>query len=101
VVLQVFREAALGRSQARLEAELDDLDPSWVSESIESLEHAGVIVVKRRAIYPSGPLRRLAALEMVCSERPDSSDHSERRASSVPAASSGRGRRGATGRGGS
>jgi hypothetical protein len=65
VVLQVFREAALGYPRARLEADLDDLDPGWVAESIESLAHAGVVVVKRRAIHPTEPLRRLTALGMI------------------------------------
>lgn len=65
VVLQIFREAVLGYPRTRLDADLDDLDPAWVSESIESLQHAGVVVVKRAAIHPSEPLRRLTALDVI------------------------------------
>jgi|HubBroStandDraft_6_1064221.scaffolds.fasta_scaffold933315_2 hypothetical protein len=65
VVQQVFREAR-GYPRARLERDLDDLDPVWVAESIASLEQAGVVVVvKRTRIHRSRVLRRLAELDLI------------------------------------
>jgi|GEM_PF-5568180 hypothetical protein len=65
VVEQVFR-APDGYPRRRLDALLDDLDPKWISDSIESLQQAGLIVVKQARIYPSQELRRLAALDIIC-----------------------------------
>ncbi len=65
ILLQVFREGQHGYPRARLDADLDDLDPSWVSESIDSLQKAGVIVVEQARIWPSAQLRRLVALDAV------------------------------------
>ncbi len=65
LVVQQVSDAARGYPLTRLEADLDDLDPAWVAESIASLEEAGVVVVKRTRIHSSGALRRLAALELI------------------------------------
>ena len=49
----------------RLRADLDDLDPTWVEESIESLAKAGVVLVKRTRLHMTEPLKRLDDLDMV------------------------------------
>jgi hypothetical protein len=60
----------LGRKRgypiARLRADLDDINPEWIEESIASLERAGVVVVKRTIIHPSAALQRIDDLGMVC-----------------------------------
>ena len=62
-------QQVLGRERgyplARLRADLDDLDPDWIEESIESLEAVGVVVVKRTRIHMTPALRRLDELHMV------------------------------------
>jgi hypothetical protein len=65
VLLAVFREAA-GYPRARLDRDLADLDPVWVSESVDSLQEAGVIVIDRATLYPSAQLTRLTALDVIC-----------------------------------
>ncbi len=65
VLLQVFGEPD-GCPRAQLAADLDDLDPTWVSDSIASLEKVGVVVVKDARLYPSEQLSRLVALSVIC-----------------------------------
>jgi hypothetical protein len=65
VVQQVYDQPN-GYLRAQLDADLDDLDPEWVEESIASLQEAGVVLVKRTLIHPSAALRRIGALEMIC-----------------------------------
>ena len=54
-----------GYSLSRLRADLDDLDPEWIEESIESLEKVALVAVKRTRIHMAPALRRLDALHMV------------------------------------
>jgi hypothetical protein len=54
-----------GYPLTRLEADLDDLEPGWVEESIDSLEKVGVVAVKRTRLHMSPALRRLGDLNMV------------------------------------
>jgi hypothetical protein len=63
VLLAVFDEPA-GYPRASLDADLDDLPPAWVSESIESLRHIGLITAEGDRIYPSEQLQRLVALHV-------------------------------------
>jgi coproporphyrinogen III oxidase-like Fe-S oxidoreductase len=62
-------QQVLGRERGyplkRLEADLDDLEPEWVEESIESLETAGVVALKRTRLHMTPALRRLSDLNMV------------------------------------
>jgi hypothetical protein len=62
-------QQVLGRERGypltRLEADLDDLEPGWVEESIESLEKVGVVALKRTRLHMSPALRRLGDLNMV------------------------------------
>jgi len=64
IVSHVFR-AENGYQREKLNRELSDLSPAWVTESIASLERAGVIRVDRGKLYPTDQLRRLAALDMI------------------------------------
>jgi hypothetical protein len=64
VVLQVFTNLD-GCPRRKVDAELSDLDPSWVEESVQSLTAAGVITVAKKVLHPSLPLRRLTDLYMV------------------------------------
>lgn len=60
---------ALGHTRGypltRLRADLDDINPEWIEESIASLERAGVVAVKRTCIHPSAALQRIDDLNMV------------------------------------
>jgi hypothetical protein len=62
-------QQVLGRERGyplkRLEADLDDLEPGWVEKSIESLEAAGVVALKRTRLHMTPALRRLSDLNMV------------------------------------
>ncbi len=66
LVIQQLLGEAQGYPLTRLRAELDDLPPDWIDESIESLEKAGVVVVKRTRLHMSAATRRLDALDMIC-----------------------------------
>ena len=55
-----------GITLKRLHRELDDLEPGWVDESIESLEQAGVVFVSETRIHGTPAMRRLDALDMLC-----------------------------------
>ncbi|HLL91426.1 MAG TPA: hypothetical protein VK252_00695 [Solirubrobacteraceae bacterium] len=63
-------ECVLGRARGmalvQVRKELDALAPRWVDESIESLQKAGVIAVKRTRLDMSPATRRLDDLNMVC-----------------------------------
>jgi hypothetical protein len=54
-----------GYPLSRLRRDLDDLDPEWLEDSIESLKEAGVVLLKRTRIHMSPPVRRLDALDMI------------------------------------
>jgi DNA-binding HxlR family transcriptional regulator len=54
-----------GYPLTRLRADLDDINPEWIEESIASLERAGVVAVKRTRIHPSVVLQRVDDLDMV------------------------------------
>lgn len=49
----------------QLRADLDDLEPTWVEDSIESLAKVGVVIVKRTRLHMSPALKRLDDLNMV------------------------------------
>ena len=49
----------------RLRADLDDINPEWIEDSMASLERAGVVAVKRTRIHPSAALQRIDDLDMV------------------------------------
>ena len=55
-----------GITLKRLNRELDDLEPGWVDESIESLEKAGVVFVSDTRIHGTPAMQRLDDLEMIC-----------------------------------
>ena len=65
LVIQQVLGHERGYPRKRLEADLDDLDPEWIEESIESLEAVGVVVLKRTRLHMSPALRRLDDLHMV------------------------------------
>ena len=54
-----------GYPLTRLRADLDDINPEWIEESIASLQRSGVVVVKRTRIHPSAALQRIDDLDMV------------------------------------
>lgn len=55
-----------GITLKRLRKELDDLDPGWIEESIESLEQAGVLFVSDTRIHGTPAMRRLDDLDAIC-----------------------------------
>ena len=68
VILQVHDQPG-GCPRPTLEADLDDLDPDSVADSIDSLERTGLILItlnhKREVLYPSAQLSRLVALHLI------------------------------------
>jgi hypothetical protein len=54
-----------GITLKRLRRELDDLDPAWIDESIESLERAGVVFVSDTTIHGTPAVQRLDDLDAI------------------------------------
>jgi hypothetical protein len=55
-----------GVTLKRLRRELDDLEPGWVDESIESLERAGVVFVSDTRLHGTPAMQRLDDLDLIC-----------------------------------
>ena len=66
LVVQTVLGEMPGYPLTRIHADLDDLQPGWVEESIESLQKAGVVVFTRTRLHMSPALRRLDALDLIC-----------------------------------
>jgi hypothetical protein len=64
VVLCVLGERQ-GYPLAQVRADLDDLPPEWIEDSIESLERAGVVVVKDTRLHATEAAQRLDDLDMI------------------------------------
>jgi hypothetical protein len=60
----IFRERD-GYPRARLEKDLDDLNPEWVAESLASLHDICLIEERDGTVYRSGQLARLVALDAI------------------------------------
>jgi hypothetical protein len=54
-----------GITLKRLNKELDDLEPGWVDESIESLERAGVVFVSETRLHGTPAMQRLDDLDLI------------------------------------
>jgi hypothetical protein len=65
IVVQLLGQTR-GYPLTRLRAELDDLAPDWIDESIASLERAGVVTLKRTRLHMTAATRRLDALDLIC-----------------------------------
>ncbi len=65
LVLQQVLGHQRGYPLQQLRADLDDLPPEWIEESIESLAQVGLVIVKRTRLHMSAALKRLDDLDMV------------------------------------
>jgi hypothetical protein len=55
-----------GHERTRIYATLHPLSPSRLDAAIESLQRAGVVIVKGQRVYHSPALERIDRLDMIC-----------------------------------